>query len=238
VCIKVVAPRMNLYQEAALSFKQVCDSCVTAVFFNLFCCNRTFLKWFALLMEPYAMIQVSVLLQRHRTVVANFVPGNFGLFRRKPWRPPAEPWVSVESRSKSTALNDAVSIILSRLSWHEFTNHNMSCSLCAMAVTQVAPSWQAWQPFSACTKTCGGGSRIRKRQCLRDDGKFSIKCPGIFAEAYNCNTKRCGGTTASLFSAAPRQDPGTKDLTSGLLRFSQWLCLHETPQLALACFND
>jgi len=45
---------------------------------------------FASLIEPYAMIQVSTLLQPHRTVVANFVPGNFGLFRRNPpgshWR--------------------------------------------------------------------------------------------------------------------------------------------------------
>jgi len=35
-------------------------------------------------MEPYAMIQVSILLQRHRTVVANLVPGKFSLFRRNP----------------------------------------------------------------------------------------------------------------------------------------------------------
>jgi len=46
---------------------------------------------FALLMEIYAMIQVSILLQLYRTVVANFVPGNFGLFRRNTWEPLAEP---------------------------------------------------------------------------------------------------------------------------------------------------
>jgi len=32
-----------------------------------------------------------VLLQPHRTVIAKFVPGNFGLFRRNPWQPLAEP---------------------------------------------------------------------------------------------------------------------------------------------------
>jgi len=37
-----------------------------------------------LLMETYAMIQKSILLQSHRTVVANFVPGKFGLFTRNP----------------------------------------------------------------------------------------------------------------------------------------------------------
>jgi len=46
---------------------------------------------FALLMEPYAMIQVSLLLQPHRIVVVNFVPGNFGPFRRNPLQPFAEP---------------------------------------------------------------------------------------------------------------------------------------------------
>jgi len=40
---------------------------------------------FALLMEPYAMIQVSISLQPDRTMVANLVPGKLGLFRRNPW---------------------------------------------------------------------------------------------------------------------------------------------------------
>jgi len=53
---------------------------------------------FELLMEPYAMIQVFVLLQLHRTMVANFIPGNFGLFWRNPLQPFMEPWL------KNTAL--------------------------------------------------------------------------------------------------------------------------------------
>jgi len=35
--------------------------------------------------EPYAKIQKSMLLKSPRTVVANFVPGNFGLFWLNPW---------------------------------------------------------------------------------------------------------------------------------------------------------
>ena len=42
-------------------------------------------------MEPYAMIEMSILLQQHRNVVANFVPGKFGPFQRNPWQPLAEP---------------------------------------------------------------------------------------------------------------------------------------------------
>jgi len=44
-------------------------------------------------MEPHAMIQVYISLQLCRTVVENFVPGNFGLFRRNPWQPLSEPMV-------------------------------------------------------------------------------------------------------------------------------------------------
>jgi len=42
---------------------------------------------FALLMELDAMIQVSIFLQPHRTVVAYLVQRKFGLFRRNPWKP-------------------------------------------------------------------------------------------------------------------------------------------------------
>jgi len=44
-------------------------------------------------------LQVSILLQPHRTVVANF-----GLFRRNPWQPIAEHKGSAEPRLKDTAL--------------------------------------------------------------------------------------------------------------------------------------
>jgi len=49
-------------------------------YFSTFLLQQDFPQMFVLLMEPYAMIQVSKLLQPHRTVVANFVPGNFSLF--------------------------------------------------------------------------------------------------------------------------------------------------------------
>jgi len=54
--------------------------------FSTFLLQRDLGQMFALLTEPDAMIQVFILLQRHRTVVANFVRGNFGLFRRNPWQ--------------------------------------------------------------------------------------------------------------------------------------------------------
>jgi len=43
--------------------------------FSTFLLQWNLLQMFVLLMEPYAMIQVSILQQRHRTVVGNFIPG-------------------------------------------------------------------------------------------------------------------------------------------------------------------
>ena len=74
--------------------------------FSTFLLQRNLPQMFALLMKPYAMIQVSILLQPHRIAVTNFVPGNFDLFWRNPWQPLAEPWGSAEPRLKNTGLSN------------------------------------------------------------------------------------------------------------------------------------
>jgi len=53
--------------------------------------QRNQLQTFALLMKPYTKIQVFILLKPSGTVVANLVPGKFGLFLRNPWQSLAEP---------------------------------------------------------------------------------------------------------------------------------------------------
>jgi len=61
--------------------------------FSTFLLQRNLAQIFALLIEPYAMMQVSILLQLHRTVVANLAQDKFGLglFQRNPWQSLAEP---------------------------------------------------------------------------------------------------------------------------------------------------
>jgi len=68
--------------------------------FSTFLLHRNLPQMYALLMEPYPMIQVSILWQPHRTMVANFVSGKFGLFQRNPWQALSEPWGSAELRLK------------------------------------------------------------------------------------------------------------------------------------------
>jgi len=53
---------------------------------------------FILLLEPFVMIQLSILLSVINKMDRN---GIFGLFRRNPWQPLAEPSGSVEPRLKT-----------------------------------------------------------------------------------------------------------------------------------------
>jgi len=55
--------------------------------FSTFFLQRNLPQMFALLVEPHAMIKVFILLQPHRTVAGNFIPGKFGLFRWSPCKP-------------------------------------------------------------------------------------------------------------------------------------------------------
>lgn len=54
--------------------------------------------------------------------------------------------------------------------------------------TQVCPSWTNWQPWSACTETCGGGFQRRARYCM--NGAFDA-CPGEPSEERTCQTDPC-----------------------------------------------
>jgi len=56
--------------------------------FSIFLLQRNLPQMFASLMEAYAMIQVSTIAQN---CGCKFGPSIFGLFRRNPWQPLAEP---------------------------------------------------------------------------------------------------------------------------------------------------
>ena len=53
-----------------------------------------------------------------------------------------------------------------------------------------------WSPFSQCTKTCGGGSQVRSRNCSNPKPQFGGKtCDHLGAddESRKCNTFFCPG---------------------------------------------
>ena len=53
--------------------------------------------------------------------------------------------------------------------------------------------WQAWAVWSACSKTCGGGTQQRSRAILTNEACGGTPCSGTGSESQNCNTQACAG---------------------------------------------
>ncbi|XP_072166792.1 ADAMTS-like protein 5 [Diadema setosum] len=55
--------------------------------------------------------------------------------------------------------------------------------------------WSSWGRWSACSRTCGGGSSFRTRHCMsRIPMRYmtrALACPGSSREYRSCNTKDC-----------------------------------------------
>ncbi len=58
-----------------------------------------------------------------------------------------------------------------------------------------AGQWSEWSTFSSCSVTCGGGVKIRTRQCNSPvSSHASLPCSGSTTDVLACNTAPCGGT--------------------------------------------
>ena len=55
--------------------------------------------------------------------------------------------------------------------------------------------WATYSPWTACTKTCGTGSKTRNRTCLRPC-EFGNDCIGLSSQSSECNIMACPGTYA------------------------------------------
>ena len=54
----------------------------------------------------------------------------------------------------------------------------------------VDGKWSEWAKWSSCTKTCGGGTRERKRNCQQP--KFGgLSCQGNKKQIQKCNMQSC-----------------------------------------------
>ena len=51
-------------------------------------------------------------------------------------------------------------------------------------------TWGLWGAWSACSMSCGGGQRIRTRQCLGGSG---VCTGGLSQETVVCNEQQCQG---------------------------------------------
>eukprot|EP00117_Sycon_ciliatum_P030134 scpid41670/ scgid23830/ Hemicentin-1; Fibulin-6 len=62
--------------------------------------------------------------------------------------------------------------------------------------------WSAWSQWTSCDRTCGSGTRLRRRQCSRDN-----QCLGEALQATACDSTRCdsaipagGGNAAAVWT--------------------------------------
>ena len=61
--------------------------------------------------------------------------------------------------------------------------------------------WDIWQPWSSCTKTCGGGNKQRGRTKIQDESCGGIACTGNSIDQIDCNTQCCPG---NIFKSDPQ----------------------------------
>ena len=57
--------------------------------------------------------------------------------------------------------------------------------------TSVDCVWGAYDAWSTCSKTCGGGVQIRTRKVHTDAENGGTACSGLSAEQQDCNTGTC-----------------------------------------------
>ena len=72
----------------------------------------------------------------------------------------------------------------------QFGSALVSTELCQ---TNSCPGvWGAWGEYNDCSRTCGGGSRMRTRSCVGGE-VGATGCEGLSVEESPCNTTPCPG---------------------------------------------
>lgn len=59
------------------------------------------------------------------------------------------------------------------------------------SVYYIEPTWGQWSSWSACSDSCGTGTRMRSRQCLNGNTCDTKQGSGTNMDIENCNTQEC-----------------------------------------------
>lgn len=70
--------------------------------------------------------------------------------------------------------------------------HPNLCRSITDSFSQVDGSWAKWEPYGPCSRTCGGGVQLARRQCSNptpaNGGKY---CEGVRVKYRSCNLEPC-----------------------------------------------
>ncbi|XP_072285923.1 A disintegrin and metalloproteinase with thrombospondin motifs 13 isoform X2 [Pyxicephalus adspersus] len=91
-------------------------------------------------------------------------------------------------------------------------------------VAAVHGVWSSWSTFSPCSRSCGGGVIVRKRQCNNPRPAFGGRdCKGPSLQAKMCNTQDCGKTQLEFMTEqCTATDNKPLILSPGVVSYYRW----------------
>ena len=120
-----------------------------------------------------------------------FKPVDCVLSEWSPWKPCNKTCgggIQVKNRTKTQAQHGGASCVDTILLQEE---EKCNTQVCDTVVTPVDCTYTDWNPWSSCTKTCGGGTKSKnrtKKTVAKNGGK---ECVGSLQEEETCNTQEC-----------------------------------------------
>lgn len=92
---------------------------------------------------------------------------------------------------------------------------------CGLYVCPEDCLWDCWGPFGPCSKTCGGGFRLRKRSKLRRSMYGGAACIGPAQMTQHCGIEECPPVSALVNTTWPLwKDPNLIETSSNTGMFS------------------
>ena len=86
---------------------------------------------------------------------------------------------------------------------HKFYSEYILTIYIVYNLVLVDCKWAEWGAAEACSKTCGGGDRVKRRSKLVED-KDGGKCIGESTNTETCNTASCSGNIQYHFNVMPK----------------------------------
>ncbi|XP_063930505.1 A disintegrin and metalloproteinase with thrombospondin motifs 9-like isoform X2 [Zophobas morio] len=106
----------------------------------------------------------------------------------------------------------------------KWCHHGECIPLDRQMMTPVVGGWGSWQPWTECSRTCGGGVKYTKRFCdtpvPRNGGAY---CTGSSVQYLSCNTQSCGNDVPDFREVQCSEFDGITKNLANLTNDVQWV---------------